>query len=284
MSHRASYLIVVALAVLLCSCERKAPSPTPSTAIKAPRQAEVAANQPPLVVSVAASTREAVETLCDRFSKEQGIEIRINSGPSSTLTAQILHGAPADVFLSANEQWADEISKAGKAEAIHPLLTNSLVLVAPQGNPANLVRPEDLLSEKVTSIALAGEKVPAGIYAEQALRSLGIFDPLVENGKIVRGQDVRSALSYVERGEAEAGVVYATDVRVAPALSVIHEFDPAAHDRIVYVLVLLRNDSTEKYARKLYQFLRSAEAMTVYEEFGFSPLDASAPQTAPTLQ
>ena len=154
-----------------------------------------------------------------------GGEVKVNLGPSSGLAGQILAGAPADLFLSANQEWADEVQKAGQTATATRLLTNRLVIVVPTGNPGGVQKPDDLLSDKVKKIALAGEKVPAGMYADQSLEKLGLLKKLTDAGKIVRGQDVRSALSYVERGEAEAGIVYSTDVGSAEGVEQEYEFD-----------------------------------------------------------
>src|SRR5262249_30723564 len=94
-------------------------------------------------------------------------------------------------------------------------------------------------------------------------------EELTSSGKIARGQDVRSALSYVERGEAEAGVVYSTDVKVASGVEVVHEFDPALHDEIVYVLVLLKDGAHLPLAKQLFDFFSSADAEQVFIEAGF---------------
>jgi molybdate transport system substrate-binding protein len=121
----------------------------------------------------------------------------------------------------------------------------------------------------VKKVSLAGEQVPAGKYAEKALSKLGLLQQLVDDAKIVRGQDVRSALTYVERGEAEAGIVYATDVAVAPQVESVFTFDPAQHDEIVYVLVLLKRGAQNPAARQFYEFLQSSTAEQTYVKFGF---------------
>ena len=119
---------------------------------------------------VAASTQDAVGELAKEFTRDTGIEVKINPGGSNTLANQIINGAEADVFLSANEQWADAVNEKDFAAETRLLLTNSIVIVVPNGNPAGIKRPEDLLAAKVEHVALAGENVPAGIYAKQALR------------------------------------------------------------------------------------------------------------------
>jgi molybdate transport system substrate-binding protein len=260
--------------VLLASCSKTAdaprdapraePSPTPGAGESAPRT---------LIVSVAASTTEAMEALCEQFAHQSGVEVKVNPGPSNGLATQILAGAPADVFLSASREWADQVDGAGRAKDRVDLLTNRLVAVVPSGNPANVAAPEDLATDAVQKIALAGENAPAGTYADQALTKLGLLQGLVDAGKIVRGQDVRSALGYVERGEAEACIVYATDVRVAPGVEEAFAFDPELHDEIVYVLVLVEDNPA---ARELFEFLQSEPAEQTFEELGFVPLPAAA--------
>jgi molybdate transport system substrate-binding protein len=226
----------------------------------------------PLIVSAAASTKDVIEALGQEFTTASGTEVKVNAGPSNTLASQILAGAPADLFLSANRQWADAVEKGGEAASTVRLLTNRLVIVVPKLNPGEIHEPKNLLSAKVKKVALAGEKVPAGIYARQALTKLGLIQPLSDANKIVRGQDVRNTLSFVERGEVEAGIVYSTDVRAASGVVTAYEFDSALHDKIVYVLVLLKHGSDNPAAGDLYKFLQSPQADDTYTRFGFTRL------------
>lgn len=228
----------------------------------------------PLLLLAAASTKDVVEELAAGFEKQTGTRVRISAGPSNTLATQIASGAPADLFLSANEKWAKYLEEQDLAEATTGLLTNHLALIVPRNNPAQLNSPTDLARPRVKRVALAGENVPAGIYAEQALRALAIFELLADANKIVRGQDVRITLSYVARGEAEAGVVYDTDARIERNVTVVDRFDPKTYDRIVYPLVLVKREPPNPAARKLYAFMQSAEAAAVFEKFGFQRLQA----------
>ncbi len=251
--------IFLALVVAFSGCGRGAPAPKSTSAAAGP-----------ITVSAAASTKEVVEQLCKDFSDSTDVKVQVNSGGSNTLASQIVAGAPADLFLSANKKWAEEVAKANLAEKTVRLLTNDLVIVVKKGNAVAVHQPSDLMTDKVKKVALAGEKVPAGIYADQSLTKLELLKPLTEANKIVRGEDVRTALSYVERGEAEAGIVYSTDVQVDADLEQACAFDPKLHDEIVYELVLLKHAGGNADAVKLFEALQASAADADYQKFGFS--------------
>src|SRR5262249_54132984 len=160
---------------------------------------------------VAASTKDAIQEIATLFGENTKTEVRIIADDSSKLAAQIVNGAPAHLFLSANEKWADFVADKGYEHERVPLLGNTLVIVVPKGNPGGVSRPEDLLRAEVKKIALAGPTVPAGIYARQALKHLKLWEPLERSQKVVGGENVRFTLSFVERAEADAGIVYGTD-------------------------------------------------------------------------
>jgi molybdate transport system substrate-binding protein len=261
----------IALALTAASCTKQ-PQPALNVTPAGQQNAALPAVQTEVIVSAAASTKDVLEALVKEFQSDPKADIKINTGPSNGLANQILNGAPADLFLSASEQWAKEVETGGQAESLVRLLTNKLVLVVPKDNPADVHEPKDLLSAKMKKLALAGEKVPAGTYGDQSLTKLDLLKKLTDDGKIVRGQDVRTALAYVERGEVEAGIVYSTDVAAAANVKTVYEFDPDSHDEIVYVLVLLKHGAQNEAARKLYDFLQSPEADKIYTPFGFSRL------------
>jgi molybdate transport system substrate-binding protein len=220
----------------------------------------------------AASTKEAVTDVAAMFTADTGIVIKISPGGSNVLANQILNGADADVFLSANQEWADVVAKKGFAAQTRPLLSNALVLAVPKGNAANVKRPEDLLAAGAEHVALAGEKVPAGIYARQALEAAKVYDQLTREKKIVRGEDVRSTLAFIERGEVAAGAVYSTDALLSKGVEVVYTFDPKTYDKIVYPLVLLKHGQEKPAARKWFEFLSSKTAEAVFEKRGFKLL------------
>jgi molybdate transport system substrate-binding protein len=233
------------------------------------------------LLSAAASTKDVIESLAEQYAKTSKHAIKVNPGSSNSLAGQIISGAPADLFLSASPEWADKVNEAKLASQQVKLLTNKLVLVVPKGNPAGVKEPKDLNKVAVKKIALAGEKVPAGKYADQSLTKLGLLDGLVKDKKIVRGQDVRTALAYVERGEVEAGIVYSTDLLAAKNVAQVHEFDPALHDEIVYVLVLLKHGEENAAAKGFFEFLKSKDAETTFKKFGFDRLSEKPQKAAP---
>lgn len=231
-----------------------------------------------VLVLAAASTVDAVEEAAGLFAAREGVDVVVSAGPSSGLAGQILEGAPADVFVSASAEWAGVLRERGRAAEVADLLGNRLVIVVPAGNPAEVASPADLLGERVRWVALAGERVPAGVYGREALEHAGVYGALVEGGRIVRGGDVRMALAYVESGEAQAGVVYATDAREASGagVEVVFEVPSDCHERIVYPVVLVgrgeRGTEVSGPARAFFAFLQGDEAARVFQAHGFEVL------------
>jgi molybdate transport system substrate-binding protein len=226
----------------------------------------------PVRIFAAASTKEAVEEVAALFTKDNGVEVKVVPESSSRLATQIVNDAPADLFLSANTEWAEHVQEKGYAHETQPLLTNNLVLVVPKGNPAQVGKPEDLEGKAVKHVALAGPAGPAGIYGRQALRKLGLLESLEKGKKIVAGDDVRATLTYVEQAEAEAGIVYDTDAKITSKVEIVHTFSDTTHDPIRYPLVLLRAGHQKEEARKFFTFLQSPVATRVLERHGFTRL------------
>ncbi|WP_197170749.1 molybdate ABC transporter substrate-binding protein [Novipirellula aureliae] len=222
-----------------------------------------------IMVLVAASTNEAIKQIAYQFELRTGVGVVISSGPSNNLARQIVTGAPVDVFVSANQQWADAIVQSEPVEESTNLLTNRIVLIVRKGNPANVKQPSDLMANNIHRVAIAGENVPVGMYAEQALLKLGMYEQLTHENKFARGSDARVTLTYVQRGEAEAGIVYASDVIGATDVEVVYEFDPQSHEAIVYPLLLLKRVAMNPSAREFYEYLESDDATKVFEAYGF---------------
>ena len=223
-----------------------------------------------VIAFVAASTKEAVQEVAGAFKTQRRADVMINADDSSKLAMQITQEAPAHVFLSANEKWAEFVNDEGYAQETRVLLGNALVIVTPKGNPAGIHKAGDLTKGSLKRLAVAGSTVPAGIYARQALRNLNIWDTLEADKKVVDGQNVRVALTYVERGEAEAGIVYATDAKISDKVELVYIFPAETHDPIRYPLVLLKSGDACSSARAFFDYLQSPRAKKIFAKHGFT--------------
>jgi molybdate transport system substrate-binding protein len=227
---------------------------------------------PGLVVFAAASTTEVITEAAARFEKARGLHVTTSFDSSSTLAKQIKAGARADVFLSADERWMDDLTAAGAIQAATraDLLGNALVLIAPKGKgfAATFSKDFDFAARlpHVKRIAVGDPThVPAGLYAKQALESLGWWAGA--NGRLIPAQDVRAALRLVELGEADAGIVYSTDARVSPKVEVAGEFPESSHEPIRYPVAACAKAGAS--ATAFIEFLRSPEMAAIFEARGF---------------
>ncbi len=227
-----------------------------------------------LIVFAAASTREPIVELSAAFERSHaGVEVRASFSASSTLAQQLAAGAEAQLFLSADEKWAQFVAQKKLAADLRPLLGNRLVLIVPEGSKAVVTMPKDLLADNVKRIAMGDPRaVPVGRYAKQALTKLELWDQL--KSKAVGAQDTRQALAFVETAGADAGLVYATDAIVSTRVRVVFEFDGELTGPIVYPLVLLEAARDDTTARGLFEFLQSGEAAETFQRHGFTFLPA----------
>ena len=226
-----------------------------------------------LTVFAAASLTDAMKDIADLWVKSGHDAPRLSFSASSTLARQIEQGAPVNVFASADEQWMDFLAQKDliAADTRRDLLGNDLVLVVPADRPVKVqIGPGfDLAALLGPNGRLAtGDPahVPVGIYAEQALRKLGIWDTIAPH--LAATADVRSALLLVERGEAPAGIVYATDAAISKAVSVAGLFPDNSHSPITYPFAAIKGgDSPE--ARAFLAFLATPAARAAWTRRGF---------------
>lgn len=226
-----------------------------------------------LTMFAAASLTEALRDVAALWAQSGRAPVRLSFGSSSTLARQIEQGAPANLFASADELWADYLAKKGLlAEGTRtPLLGNQLVLIVPSATPRSIV-----IAPGLDLAALLGpngrlatgdpKHVPVGIYAEQALRTLGAWDAVAP--RLARTEDVRAALLLVERGEAPAGIVYATDAAATKGVMVAGIFPDTTHAPISYPFAITRAGDTPE-ARAFLQFLGTPAARAVFAARGF---------------
>ena len=226
-----------------------------------------------LTVFAAASLTDAMKDVSALWIKAGHPPLRMSFASSSTLARQIEQGAPVNVFASADEKWMDYLAQKNLivADTRKDLLGNDLVLVVPANKPQHVsIGPGfDLMGLLGPNGRLAvGDPahVPAGIYAEQALKKLGLWDAV--SPRLASAEDVRSALLLVERGEAPAGIVYGTDAAVSKAVMVAGTFPASSHDPVSYPFAVIKAGDTPQ-ARALLTFLSGPQARAVFLQRGF---------------
>jgi molybdate transport system substrate-binding protein len=231
----------------------------------------VARAEEPARVFAAASLTSALDEAASAWHARGHPRAVIAYGGSSTLARQIEAGAPVDLFASADRAWMDYLDQRGRLapETRIDLLGNALVLIAPRdARFAVSMTPAFDFAAAFKGKLCTGEPgvVPVGNYARQALSSLGWWSAI--ESRIVGTDDVRAALSFVERGECAAGIVYATDARISDRVEVLATFPASAHRAIVYPFALTREARPE--ARALLMFLRGDEARAIFARHGFA--------------
>lgn len=226
------------------------------------------ASQPRTVtVFAAASTQDVVQQIGRDFETQTGTHVTCNFAASSTLARQIEYGAEADLFLSADERWADHLAAKGLVAERHDLLANRLVVVTPAAQSFKLQRLADLTGDDVKRVALALDPVPAGRYARESLKKAGVWEEI--KGRVREAGDVRAALMLVARGEAEAGIVYATDAATTDKVRVALQVPAELHTPIRYPLVLVRRAENAREARAFYDFMDGKTAREQFHKAGF---------------
>ncbi|MCL4120302.1 UNVERIFIED_CONTAM: hypothetical protein GTU68_060943 [Idotea baltica] len=222
----------------------------------------------PVTVFAAASLKSALDELATAYAEP----VQISYGGSSTLARQIQHGAPADLFISANTAWMDVLEQEGLivTASRRTLLTNQLVLIAgPDVHGDLVIEPGfDLagaLGRDHLAMALV-EAVPAGIYGAAALRSLGIWEQVAPS--VAQTDNVRAALMLVALGEAPYGIVYATDAAASPAVRIVGRFPATSHPPIRYPAALVTGTNPDP-AQTFLDYLGTPEAEEVFRKHGF---------------
>jgi molybdate transport system substrate-binding protein len=224
-----------------------------------------------VVVSAAISLKDALDELGRTFEQRHpGTKITFNYAGSGTLQHQIEQGAPVDIFFSAAEKQMDALESQGliAAGTRRTVVANELVLIVPAGSGA--VRSfQDLARPEVKIIAVGeASTVPAGMYARQTLEHLGLA--AVTEKKSVYAKDVRQVLTYVETGNADAGIVYQTDARISSKVRVVASAPVASHEPILYPAAIVKNAKEPAAAREFLEFLGGAEASAVFAKYGFA--------------
>lgn len=221
-----------------------------------------------LTVFAAASLTDALEEIGAAWEKAGGGKIALNLGASSTLARQIQEGAPADLFLSADEGKMDSLAKKGLilAATRRSVLSNTLVIVVPKDSTAKIAAPKDLAS--VRNLALAEpQSVPAGIYAKSYLKKLGLWSQVID--KVIPTENVRAALAAVESGNVDAAIVYKTDAGISKKVQVAYEVPLAEGPKISYPFAVMAESKQKEAAKRFLAYLESKPALAVFRKYGF---------------
>jgi len=226
------FLFILMVSALFVSC------------LRAPKDREI-------LVSAAISLKDAFNELGALYEKNTGVRVRFNLGGSGLLQKQIEAGAPVDVYASAGMKQMDALQAGGLIvdETRYNFVRNSLVLIVPSRSTLALHSLTDLSNPGISRLAIGNPKtVPAGQYAQQALKSMALWDRL--ESRLVPGENVRQVLDYVAREEVEAGIVYASDVPVSRGRTVIAASVPGdSHDPILYPIAVIHGARAPVEAR-----------------------------------
>lgn len=244
-----------------------------------------------VIVSAAASLKDVLTELAPLCQKATGVSLKTNLAASGVLAQQIKSGAPADIFISADDETMDGLEKAGLLQpgTRTKLLGNALVIVVPATDQGAYDRPGFLAAPACKRIAIGDPKtVPAGRYAMAFLEKLKLADAVKD--KLVPLDNVRSVLAAVAAGNAEAGIVYRTDAAVEKKVRIAWTVPETDGPAIHYPIAILKDAPSAAAAAKVREFLLGDSALVVFARYGFTlpvkpapakPAPAAATGTAP---
>jgi molybdate transport system substrate-binding protein len=225
-----------------------------------------------VTVFAASSLADVLQEIGNAYTAATQVQVRISPAASSALARQIESGSPADVFISADQEWMDylDMRKLIKAVTRTNIVSNSLVLVAPADSRVTLtIAPDFALANALgkNGRLATGDpaSVPVGKYASVALTRLGVWNQVRD--RIIPADNVRTALNFVALGEAPLGIVYATDARGNARVRVVDTFPASSHDRITYPAAATAKAGAD--AASFVNFLRSEAARTIFDRAGF---------------
>jgi molybdate transport system substrate-binding protein len=230
--------------------------------------------KPSITVFAAASLTNVLQELGDGFTRDSSIRVRFSFAASSALARQIENGSRADIFFSADLEWMDYLQSRRMIQPAtrHDILGNQLVLIAPADSKIDLkIKPHFALAATLGKDRLATgdpDSVPVGRYAHEALANLGVWDEVAV--RLVRADSVRSALAFVDRGEAALGIVYTTDALIDKKVRVVDTFPAATHLPVIYPAALTIGANAD--AAKFLTYIRGPAGTVAFQRYGFTPL------------
>ena len=260
-------IISAALAVMtagLCACSN-------AKGISAPADSSTDTEE---VTILAAASLTDVCTELDKIYAQTHPEVKLtfSFGSSGALQTQIEEGAPADIFFSASTKQMNALKEEGLmvTDSIDELLENKIVLIVPADSDKGIASFDDAVTDKVSMIGLGEpESVPAGQYAEEIFTTLGTLEQV--KAKANYGTDVRTVLSWVETGDVDCGVVYATDAYSSDKVKIVAEAPEGSCRKVIYPAGIVGSSAHKDAAKEFVDFLGSDTGMEVFEKYGFSP-------------
>lgn len=221
-------------------------------------------------MSAAASLIDALQAIAPAYEKQSGDALLYNFGGSSMLARQIQEGAPADLFISADELKMDQLQQRGLLvrKSRRSILSNTLVIIVPSDSRLKITSPTDLADPGIRNVAVAEpQTVPAGIYAKDYLRRIRVWDRI--KSKIVPTDNVRAVLAAVESQNAETGIVYRTDALISRLVRIAYEIPAAGGPDISYPAAVIAGSKQQAAAQRFLDYLQSPPAQEIFRKFGF---------------
>jgi molybdate transport system substrate-binding protein len=236
-----------------------------------------AQDKTPIMVSAAISLKDSLDEIGQKYeASHPGVKLTFNYGASGTLQRQIEQGAPVDLFFSAAEKQMDQLQEKGLIDQAtrRDIVANQLVLIAPTANQS-LHGFNDLTELSVKIVALGeAATVPAGMYAHETLEKLGLLAAVEK--KAVYAKDVRAVLTYVETGNADAGIVYQSDAQGSTKVRIVAIAPADTHDPIVYPAALINGATNPAATQVFLTSLTGADARAIFAKHGFLPVENQA--------
>lgn len=224
-----------------------------------------------LHIAAAASLTDAMKDLAEIYQQEHPeVKLTFNFGSSGALQQAIENGGETDLFFSAAKKQMDALEKSDNLEegTRKDLLENAIVLIIPQEGCPSLNNFNDLNRSELKHIALGEPKgVPVGQYTEEILSHLGLWEQVQK--KAVYGSDVRQVLAWVAAGEADCGIVYATDAAIEPKVKVVAQAPQGSHTPIIYPAAVIKSSKHIDEARTFLRFAESEKAKNIFAKYGF---------------
>lgn len=224
-----------------------------------------------LIISAAASLTDVTAEITKRYKEvAPNVTLTFTYGASGALQTQIEEGAPTDIFMSAAQKQMTALVEGGyiQEDTKVDLLRNKLVLIVPKTSTLGISSFLDLATDKATRIALGDPaSVPVGQYSESVFTKLGILDAV--KAKANYGTDVRQVLTWVETGESDCGVVYATDAKISKDVSVICEAPEDAAEPVIYPVAALKSTKNLEEAKAFIKYLQTEDVLKLFETYGF---------------